>query len=87
MRLWDVASQKTIRKFRSHSLSVNCAAFSPDGKSALSASADGSIKLWDIGSGKVLKTFSGHRGMITSAMFTKDGAHALSGSTDKALIL
>ena len=31
MRLWDVASQKSIRKFKAHTLSVNSATCSPDG--------------------------------------------------------
>lgn len=41
------------RRF-SHADTVTSVAFSPDGKSALSASLDGSVILWDVASGKDL---------------------------------
>ena len=32
MRLWDLSTHKSVHKFKDHSLSVNHAVFSPDGK-------------------------------------------------------
>ena len=78
MQLWDLSTQKPIRKFKDHVLSVNQVSFSPDGKLALSASADATLKLWNISDGKPLNTFKGHTGIVTTAAFTPDGNYILS---------
>ena len=83
MRLWDLASQKTIRKYKSHTLSVNSATFGPRGETVLSASADGSLKRWQLSDGKLLNTYRGHTGIVTSGMISPDGKFVLSASTDK----
>ena len=43
MRLWDLSSHKSVRKFKDHALSVNHAVFSPDGKQLVTAGEDGVI--------------------------------------------
>ena len=43
-----------------HSSDVWSVAFSPDGRFALSASTDTTMKLWEIASGKLLRNFTGH---------------------------
>jgi len=63
------------------------ALFSPDGKFALSASFDNTLKLWDLASGRELRSFAGHTDYVHSVAFSPDGTLALSGSSDKTLKL
>jgi WD40 repeat protein len=66
---------------------VNSVAFSPDGTTALSASADGTLKIWDLTTGQCLKTIEGHDSGINSVAYNHDGRTVLSGSWDNTLKL
>jgi WD40 repeat protein len=61
---------------------ANAVAFSSDGKLALFASADKSIRLWDVDAGRELKRFIGHSASVWSVAFSPDNTRALSGSAD-----
>jgi serine/threonine protein kinase len=54
--LWDVATRKEVRWLRGHTNSIWALAFSPDGKSLASGSADQTVKFWDTASGKLRET-------------------------------
>ena len=56
IRLWDVASRKTVHLLNGHKERVNFLAFSHDGKTLASASEDGVIKLWNVATGKEVNT-------------------------------
>ena len=70
-----------------HTNKINTVATSPDGRLALSGSADNTLKLWDLNTGKEIRTFSGHVGSVLSVAISPDGRLALSGSDDKTLKL
>ena len=87
MRLWDLASGRTIRTLSGHSEWVRSVAFSPDGKTAFSGSDDKTLRLWNLASGDEIRTLSGHSGYINSVAISPDGKTALSGSDDNTLRL
>jgi WD40 repeat protein len=55
-------------------------AITPDGKQAVSASGDNTLKLWDLATGSERATLNGHRGWVTAVAITPDGKQAVSAS-------
>jgi WD40 repeat protein len=47
-RLWDVKSGKILQTFRQHTNDVNDVAYSPDGRSIATASADNTVEIWNL---------------------------------------
>jgi len=64
-----------------HTSSVRSAAFSPDGKLALTAS-DSTARIFEVATGKELQVLSGHTDAVYSAVFSPDGKLALTASED-----
>jgi WD40 repeat protein len=54
--LWDVASRGDVHWLRGHTNSIWALAFSPDGKTLASGSADQTVKFWDTVAGKLKET-------------------------------
>jgi WD40 repeat protein len=80
LRLWDLSTCKEVRTFEGHTKGGWCVAFSKDGQSALSGSADSTMRLWDVASGKELRKFEGHTGWVVSIGLSPDGSRALTGA-------
>ena len=69
---------------------VTSVAFSPDNKTLLSGSHDGTLILWDVVTSRQLRSIEGHRhedhpAAVTSVAFSPDGKTLLSASSDKTL--
>jgi guanine nucleotide-binding protein subunit beta-2-like 1 protein len=47
MRLWDLNTGASVRKFKGHTSDVNSVAFSADNRQIVSGSRDKTIKLWN----------------------------------------
>ncbi len=60
----------------------NSAVFSPDGKSVVTSSDDGTARVWDL-KGKQLALLSGHNGRVMSAHFSPDGRRVVTASQDE----
>lgn len=48
VRLWDAVSATPLNRLEGHTAGVTTAQLSPDGKRALTASDDGTVRLWDV---------------------------------------
>ena len=74
-----------IRTLEGHTDSVIAVSLSPDGKQAISASEDGTLKIWDIGSGTSIRTLEGYTASVRAVAITPDGTQAISAPDDKTL--
>ena len=70
---------------RGHTDKVTELAVTPDGRRAVSASLDNSLKVWDLETGSEERTLSGHSEEVYSVALTPDGRRVVSASSDKSL--
>jgi WD40 repeat protein len=74
-----------LRTLAGHADWVIGAAMTPDGRRAVSASADLTLRVWDLATGATLRTLVGHTDWINTVAVTPDGRLAVSGSNDRTL--
>ncbi len=60
-------------------------AVAPDGRQALTASLDATLRVWDLVTRKTLATLSGHDGAVTSVAYLSGGRRAVSGGRDRTV--
>ena len=71
-----------------HTGTVIGLAFSPDGKTIASASADGTVRLWETSTGKpVGRPLTGHTGPVNGVAFSADGRTVASAGADQTVRL
>jgi WD40 repeat protein len=91
VRLWDPVTAKLRKTLKGHRYRVAALAFSPDGKSLATGSADwekpdesdvlGEVKIWDVETAQVRVTSQVHNGTaVKSLAFSPDGKVLASGS-------
>ena len=79
--LWyNRAPWRTVRVLEGHSGAVNSAAFSPDGKRIVTASADYTARVWDAAGGESLAVLEGHSGYVWYTEFSPDGMRIVTAS-------
>src|SRR5437773_2308660 len=79
VRLWDLESRRSLRVLKGHSNKVWSVAWSPDGRRALSGSAENTW-LWDLEFGRSLLVPEGHSYRVFSVAWSPDSRRALFGS-------
>jgi WD40 repeat protein/serine/threonine protein kinase len=70
--LWDITTGRVGQEIV-HRNSIGSAAFSPDGKTLLTASIDGTARLWSVPGGQLLGPPLPHQGAVHVAGFAPDG--------------
>lgn len=73
------------RSLHGHSHFVQDVTLSQDGKYAITASWDKTMRLWDLETGKSECSFTGHTGDVMSVSFSPDNRLIVSGSRDKTI--
>ena len=58
--MWDLETGAELRTLAGHSFRVSGVALSADGRRAVSASDDQTLKVWDLETGAELRTLAGH---------------------------
>jgi WD40 repeat protein len=76
-----------LRTLSGHGDWVHAVAVYGEGKRAISASGDYTLKVWDLESGAELRTLSGHAGGVAAVVVYGEGKQAISASWDKTLKL
>jgi WD40 repeat protein len=95
--LWEVVTsprsgvttyQYLRRPLTGHTSFITSLAFSPDGKTLASSSADGTVRLWEVKTGQPLgQALSGHSSLVLTVAFSPDGRTLASGGADQTIIL
>ena len=83
IRLWDLATGETIRIFSGDTSGFAEVAFSPDGKTIVTAGGtDNTVYLLDVAAGQTVKVLSGHTAAVADVAFFSDGNYIVSGRED-----
>jgi WD40 repeat protein len=74
-----------IRTLTGHTGMVYAVSVTPDGKHAVSASMDNTLKIWDMETGAEIRTLAWGAGWVHPVSVTPDGKRAVSASNDSTL--
>ncbi|MCF7859127.1 MAG: DUF4062 domain-containing protein [Candidatus Cloacimonetes bacterium] len=84
--VWNPLTQ-VLQTLKGHTDCVSAVSISPNGRRAISGSADETCIVWDLESGEPIQTLKGHTSDVLSVSISADGKRAISGSDDKSSIL
>jgi WD40 repeat protein len=89
--LWDVGTQKKRQTLHGHLRAVTSLAYSPDGRTLVTGSADATVRFWDAATGEEYAMLKGHKiaegfDGLTVAV-SPDGKYLATGSADRTVKL
>ena len=79
------AELKRLGGFFGHTETVTAVQFLADGRRAVSASEDRSIRLWDLANRQEVCELRGHESYVHAVAFSPDGTRLASGSGDSTV--
>ncbi|MEV6735275.1 trypsin-like peptidase domain-containing protein [Streptomyces sp. NPDC051364] len=80
--LQNAASLPLHKRLSGHTASVPAVAFSPNGKTLATGSADKTVRLWNVTTGKTRKTLTGHTEWVEDVAFSPDRKTLATASDD-----
>jgi WD40 repeat protein len=80
--LSQVVQAQTAPVRLAHDKPVYAVAFTPDGRTLLSASDDGFVRLWDTASHREVRRWQAHHGGVLAMTLTADGKTIATGGRD-----
>ncbi|HUI25025.1 MAG TPA: serine/threonine-protein kinase [Candidatus Kryptonia bacterium] len=83
----ELANASCLGVIEGHSNYVTAAAVTSDGRLAVSASHDHTLRVWDVPTGRCLRVLEGHRHHVLAVALTSDGRLAISGADEEPLRL
>ena len=84
-RYLSAQADQSIATIAAHEATVTHVSLSPDGKFAVTASADRTAKIWDLNSAKLVVELRGHTAGLWSAVFSPDGSKVLTAASDSTI--
>jgi WD40 repeat protein len=83
IRVWSAGDPPGARSFHGHQDTVVSAAASPDGRTLLTASVDGTVRLWPVGGGEPRVLHGG--APLAEAIFSPDGRRVAASRSDRGV--
>ena len=87
IHLWEAQTGKQLAVLSGHQGPIRSLAFSPDGKTLVSASDDQTVRVWDTKTNQSRSVLEDHNGTVDCLAFSSDGKTVASGSFDQTVIL
>lgn len=78
--------RRLVQTLSGHTNRIYRALFSPDGRSIVTASGDGTAKIWNVSSGSLKETLSGHSSHVFCASFSPDSRSVVTAGGNTAII-
>ena len=85
VRLWDVATGKSLQVLRDNTTEVTCLAFDPEGHVLAAGNEAHTVRLWDPATGERGRALKGHLDEVLAVCFSPDGTHVTSGGNDRSV--
>jgi WD40 repeat protein/serine/threonine protein kinase len=78
-------ARNMLHTYQAHADRVTAVRMSDDGRYAVSASEDNTLKLWTLPEGECIRTFEGHQGSVYSIDMSHDNTLVMSAARDRTL--
>jgi WD40 repeat protein/serine/threonine protein kinase len=82
VQLWKIPSGDSAGSLAEHTAWISGLAFTPEGKTLITSSADQTIRVWNVGDRKQISLLRGHLDEVLTLALSSDGTKLVSGSND-----